>query len=69
MAAHTYTKEAHQRAAKKFEKEKTKQFPIRLNVNTDADVITFLESLENKRGYILNLIRADMDRRAKGAGE
>lgn len=66
MAAHSYSKEAHRKAGKKYEKQNTKQFPIRLNLNTDADVIEFLESLDNKRGYILDLIRSDMARRKAG---
>jgi hypothetical protein len=39
---------------------------IRLNDRTDADIIEFLDSLDNKRGYILDLIRSDMARRKAG---
>lgn len=61
MAAHTYTKEAHQKAVRKYETENTKQLAIRLNLKTDADIIEYIDTLENKRAYILGLIRADME--------
>jgi hypothetical protein len=31
-----------------------------LNRNTDSDIISFLETCENKQGYIKKLIREDM---------
>jgi hypothetical protein len=34
---------------------------LRLNKKTDADCINKLESVENKQGYIKNLIRDDME--------
>lgn len=57
MARHTSSKEAQRRAHLKFEKDKTKQLNIRLNNNTDQDVISFLDALPNKRGFILSIIR------------
>lgn len=66
MATHSYSKEAGRKGHLKFEKERTKQLNIRLNDRTDADVIEFLDSLDNKRGYILDLIRSDMARRKAG---
>lgn len=45
----------------------TRQYPIRLNTKTDADVIARLESLdESKAGYIKRLIREDIA--AEGGG-
>jgi hypothetical protein len=39
----------------------TRQYAIRLNTKTDADVIARLEALdESKAGYIKRLIRADI---------
>lgn len=64
MPSHSYTKEAMARSHRKFEKERTKQLNVRLNDRTDADIIDFLDTLENKRAYILDLIRADMKKRA-----
>lgn len=64
MAAHSASKEALARGHRKFEKERMKQLNIRLNDRTDADIIAFLETIDNKRGYLLDLIRSDMARRA-----
>ena len=35
---------------------------LRLNKNTDADIITKLETVGSKMGYIKALIRADIER-------
>ena len=49
---------------KKYDQEwkskNIKQFKIGLNRNTDADIIDFLDTLDNKQGYIKDLIRRDM---------
>ena len=47
----------------KFEKEHLKQVKLALNENTDADIIAFLDTIDNKRAYLLGLIRADMSKR------
>lgn len=41
-------------------KENTKQFIVRINKNTDGDMIEHLEKQPNKQGYIKDLIRVDM---------
>lgn len=33
---------------------------VSLNRNTDADILEFLEGVENKQGYVKSLIRADI---------
>ena len=66
MARHGASPEVEKKAARKFEKERTKQLNIRLNDRTDADIIAFLDTIDNKRGYLLDLIRTDI---AKRAGE
>lgn len=35
---------------------------VKLNKNTDRDLIAKLDSVPNKQGYIKNLIRADLAR-------
>lgn len=55
-------KESTIRAVNKFNKEKTKSVQIRLNLNTDADILAKLDSVESKMGYIKRLIREDMAR-------
>lgn len=41
----------------------TTRVAIKLNNNTDRDIISYLDSLDNKQGYIKELIRADMARK------
>lgn len=36
---------------------------LKLNRNTDADILARLEGVENKQGYIKSLIRADITAR------
>ena len=50
------------KAINKFNKAKTKIYPVRLNFNTDKDIIEKLESVESKQGYIKELIRQDISR-------
>lgn len=45
------------KASMKYNKENTVQVLIRLNKNTDADIIKRLDEVGNKQGYIKNLIR------------
>ena len=44
----------------KYDKENTKRVFIKLNKNTDKDILDYLESVQNKQGYIKELIRKDM---------
>ena len=53
----------HAAAAHKYNKANTVQVPIRLNKGTDADILAHLESVQNKQGYIKELIRRDMTKR------
>lgn len=52
--------EAQKRAREKYEKTNTVQLKMKLNRNTDADILEKLESVGNKQGYIKSLIRADV---------
>lgn len=54
------TPDSNLRAITKFTKEKTVSVNLRLNKNTDADIITKLETVPSKMGYIKALIRADI---------
>ena len=44
----------------KYDKENTKRVYIKLNKNTDKDILDYLDSIPNKQGYIKELIRKDM---------
>ena len=52
--------EARIRANKKYDEAHTKQYKIKLNLNSDSDIIEKLDSLDNKTGYIKSLIRKDL---------
>lgn len=54
-----YDKRTNYAAQNKYIKEKTKIIPIRVMFNTDEDIISRLDSLNNKTGYIKELIRND----------
>ena len=44
----------------KYDKENTKRVFIKLNKNTDKDILDYLDGIPNKQGYIKELIRKDM---------
>lgn len=49
------------KAEAKYQKEKTSMLGVKLIHSTDADIIAYLATLDNKSGYIKALIRADME--------
>ena len=51
--------DAQKRASAKYDKEHTKGIYLKLNKETDADIIEFLAGIENVQGYIKDLIRKD----------
>lgn len=55
------TSEAQKRANAKYDNLNTTQIKLKLNNNTDADVLDKLAKEENKQGYIKNLIRQDIN--------
>lgn len=54
--------EAQKQAVRKYDDKNTKQFHLKLNLKTDADIIIWLKNLKNVQGYIKHLIRQDMKR-------
>lgn len=56
----TKTSEAKKKANAKYDAINTTRVAIKLNNNTDADIIKHLESVPNKQGYIKELIREDI---------
>ena len=51
---------AEKRAKAKYDENNTIQVKLKLNLNTDKDVIEALERSGNKQGYIKELIRKDL---------
>ena len=66
--------EARRRANTKYDKLNVRQLKIKLNLNTDKDVIARLKASGNMSGYIKSLVRADIEARpdlfaGEGEGE
>ena len=54
--------EAEKRATRNYERGMVKQYNLRLNRRTDADVIARLEAQASKMGYLKRLVREDIER-------
>ncbi len=52
--------EAHRQANKRYDEKNTKQIKLKLNYNTDSDILERLSEVDNMQGYIKQLIRADI---------
>ena len=51
---------ARTRANMKYAKSHVRQIKFSFNIDTDADILEKLDGVENKQGYIKELIRADI---------
>lgn len=54
------TSEAQLAAQKRYDAKNTKQYKLKLNLVTDREIIDWLDTQENKQGYIKGLIEKDM---------
>lgn len=52
--------EAQKRASEKYDSTHTKQIKLKLNLETDKDILERLDEVDNKQGYIKGLIRYDI---------
>lgn len=52
--------EAQKTASYKYDKNNTKRIALKLNLNTDADILQKLSEEKNVQGYIKKLIRSDI---------
>lgn len=57
--------EAQKRATLKYDRANTKQYHLKLNLNSDADIIARLEQQTSMQGYIKALIREDIKKFSK----
>ena len=48
-----------------YDRKNTKLIGMKLNKNTDADILAFLAKQENIQGYLKALIREDMKKTGK----
>lgn len=56
------TSEAQKRAVLRYDQKNTKHYGFKLNRKTDADIIEYLDSVENVQGLIKELLRKEMSR-------
>lgn len=47
---------------KKYDQTNTIKVSLKLNIKTDADIIEYLDSVDNKQGTIKQLIRNEINR-------
>ncbi len=59
---HAMATEAQRRANAKYDAKNTKQFHLKLNLQTDADILKKFSEVESVQGYIKQLIRDDLAR-------
>lgn len=59
--------EAQKRASARYDAGNTTSVRLKLNINTDMDIIEKLEKVGNKTGYIKHLIRSDIEKSKNGA--
>lgn len=52
--------EAQKRATAKYDRENKVTITVKLNKKTEADLVAFMEGIDNKQGYIKSLIREAM---------
>ena len=45
----------------KYDQKNTQRIYLKFNLKTDADILEKLDSVENKQGYIKDLIRKDIE--------
>ena len=56
------------KAKERYDLSHTRQIKLKLNINTDKDILEKLDSVPSKQGYIKQLIRADLVREGKKDG-
>ena len=57
------TRRARNAQSEAWDKLNTRRIKLKLNLHTDADILSMLDSQSSIQGYIKSLIRADIDRR------
>ena len=54
--------ESQKRSAKKYQENNTKLVSVRVNKKLEPELLKWLESKRSMGGYMLDLVRADMER-------
>ena len=50
-----------------YDQQNTVKITMKLNIKTDADILSLIQSKENKQGYLKELLRNDLDRISSGS--
>lgn len=61
-----YYSEKQNKWSQKYQASHIKQVKFNFSLQYDADILTYLDSLPNKQGYIKALVRADIARAKSG---
>ena len=59
------TTPAQKTAIMRYDATHTRQIKFKFNLETDADILAKLDEVENKQGYVKELIRADIKRASR----
>lgn len=62
MAYKRKVTDAYKAQQRAYDEQNTAQVKLKLNINTDMDILNKLEAVPNKQGYIKELIRKDIER-------
>ena len=54
--------ESQKRSAEKYQKNNTKLISVRVNKKLEPELLNWLESKPSMGGYMLELVRADIER-------
>ena len=57
-------RDSQRRAVAKYDRANTKMVTLKLNLNTDADIVSYLEGVDNVQGHIKQLLRREIRYRA-----
>ena len=55
--------EAKRQANRRYDDKNTRQYHLKLNLKTDAEIIEHLSKQSSMQGYLKDLIRADIERK------
>lgn len=53
-------RDSQRRAVAKYDRANTKMVTLKLNLNTDADIVSYLEGVDNVQGLIKRLLRREI---------
>ena len=57
--------DAKREAIKRYDAKNTKQIHLKLNLNTDAELLEWLANQDSIQGYIKSLIKKDMENKRR----